>query len=353
MNSPENNKTTGEQRVRLDFRSGGWVLLLAGLLVVGIVVWQFFVIWPTLKDRDVHAFSRAETYGFDLSNCLVERDLLVAAGPDLPRDGMPVPLNPPTVAASAYTPGSKLGGVKKLLAADRVVGLSIGGEARAYPLWILAWHEIVNDTLGGQPIAVTYSPLCDSAVVFDRRLGERTVEFGISGLVFNSNLVMYDRDAAKSGVNDETRGAADGAAGGESLWSQLQFRAIAGPAAGRGEELTILPAAVTTWDSWLALHPQTDIMLPMPGRGRLYKRDAYLGYFANEHLIFPVRPLPPTGERELKTRIVAVREDGAWHVEPAEGFDWRGVSPDRVAVPAFWFAWYANERVQGSGFRVQ
>ena len=103
---------------------------------------------------------------------------------------------------------------------------------RAYPLRVLVWHEVVNDTVSGLPILVTYNPLSEGIAVFDRRVAGRTLSFGVSGLLYQSNLLMYDRDG--------TRGA-------ESLWSQLQARAVSGPAAGAGQTLELVPFALARW----------------------------------------------------------------------------------------------------------
>ena len=120
------------------------------------------------------------------------------------------------------------------------VTVTLNGESRAYPLLVMQCHEIANDTLGGVPIAVTYNPLCDSVVVFDRRVGDEVLEFGVSGLLYSSNMLMFDRrpDAL-----------------GESLWCQLLGRAISGPLV--DTPLAVLDAAVTDWAGWLADHPGT------------------------------------------------------------------------------------------------
>jgi len=188
------------------------------------------------------------------------------------------------------------------------------------------WHEIINDCVGGRPIAVTYSPLCDSVVVFDRCVGGETLEFGVSGLLYNSNLLMYDRrpDAV-----------------GESLWSQLQFRAVAGPAAKKGRTLEIMPAVVVPWAAWVDRHAETTIVLPDPRRKRLYERDTYQHYFNSDKLHFPVTPLPPPDGWPLKTPIVALRKGGGWEAMRAEEFENPVDLHDRIAVHAFWFAWYA------------
>ncbi|ELZ78360.1 hypothetical protein C455_11773 [Haloferax larsenii JCM 13917] len=138
-----------------------------------------------------------------------------------------------------------------------VIGLTDGDRARAYPLRILDWHEIVNDTFGG-PIAVTYCVLCGSSVVVDRVVGGSTTTFGVSGYLWRSDLVLYDRAT-------------------ESLWSQLLATAINGPLT--GTELTIRPSSLTTWGAWSAEHPETDVLLPPPQSNTIRGREATFDYF--------------------------------------------------------------------------
>jgi hypothetical protein len=311
----------------LDLRSGGWVLLAAIALMGVVVVWQLFAVIPTLRRPATGDGTNVATYGFDLSHCLVDRDAILATG--LPKDGLPALTQPTVIAGRDVSPDRKLNGVRKLLGSERVIGVSINGEARAYPLWILDWHEVVNDTLGGEPILVTFSPLCDGVVVFDRRLGGQECEFGVSGLLYNSNLVFYDRRSSPAA---------------ESLWSQLAMRAIAGPAAAAGAALRPLPAALVPWRDWLARHPETTVILPNPARYKLYRRDAYSSYFGSEKLHYPVAPLPPRNDDGLsyKTRIVARLRDGEWRLQRAvHSGEWPN-SDDRAVVHALWFAWYAT-----------
>jgi hypothetical protein len=146
---------------------------------------------------------------------------------------------------------------------DIVVGVTRGGEARAYPLKILNWHEIVNDELDG-PLLVTYCPLCGSGVTAERRVAGEVTEFGVSGFLFNSDLVMYD---------DLTG----------SLWSQIMATAINGERT--GDTLSLLPSSFTTWGDWQSQYPETTVLLPPPisdtVRGRVvrgYTFDPYEGY---------------------------------------------------------------------------
>jgi len=126
---------------------------------------------------------------------------------------------------------------------DEVVVVERGGDARAYPVRILNYHEIVNDEFGGDPIAVTWCPLCGSAVVADRRVGDRTLTFGVSGKLADDDLVMYDRETG-------------------SEWKQSLGECIAGEF--DGESLTVLPAAVTTYERFREDHPEGAV-LARPG----------------------------------------------------------------------------------------
>lgn len=326
MNPPENPTGANKHGRMLTFRGGGWVVLLAVILPVVLVAVMLIANRETLTQKAVGDGRNIDSYGFDLSTCLVPRELIAAAGPDLRKDGLPTPTNPATIPLSEFDPSKRLAGVQKLLSHDRVVGVEINGQARAYPLWVMAWHEIINDELGGTPIAVTFSPLCDSVVVFNRNVDGETLEFGVSGLLYNSNLLMFDRrpDAI-----------------GESLWSQLQFRAVAGPAAQEARTLSIMKAALVPWSVWRDDHPETSILLPDPTRKRLYKRDAYQVYLESDRLHYPVAPLPPADSWALKTRILAVKTDNSWSafaLQPSVSGHGPG---DRTSVYALWFAWYA------------
>ncbi len=345
----------------LTFQSGGWALLLAGLLVAAVFAWQFsYVI--SARNRDVVGDGETvASYGYDLSNLTVPAGLLVASG--MPKDGMPALTKPYVMTpaeADAYNEEHR---GKYLVPSDRVIGVVLEGEARAYPIRVLNWHEIVNDTLGGRPIAVTYSPLCDSVTVFDRQTGGAVRTLGYSGLLFNSNLVMYDRLE----VND--------AGPQESLWSQLGFRAIAGPAAAEGLTLELLPCAVVSWGEWRRRHPETTVLKPDPARMDRYKRNPYGSYFNTEAIKFPVRERPADSLWPAKTRVIVLNVGGDWSAfafpevaeHAAERKSWNvrvgerqveleyredpptvvaeradGSAPDAV-VYAFWFAWEAMQ----------
>ncbi len=163
----------------------------------------------------------------------------------------------------------------RLSASDEVIGVVRDGVARAYPLSVLRWHEVVNDSLGG-PLLVTYCPLCASGITATRRVGGKSTVFGVSGLLWRSNLVMYDTASG-------------------SLWSQLVATAIRGPRA--GETLPLVPSTLTTLASWRESHPDTEILLPPPesetisGAGPFdYVADRYARYRASRQPGFGSTP---------------------------------------------------------------
>lgn len=371
-------RPTGRSARLLDFRSGGWVILLAVLLTGAAVGLRLADLSRSRGARALGDGKNVESYGFDLTGCTVPRATLAAAG--FPKDGiralhLPPLLRPDDVEAIAKRTHRKL-----LVSSDRVIGVVVSGHARAYPIRIMNLHEVVNDTLGARPIAVTYSPLCDAVVVFDRAVDGEVLRFGVSGLLYNSNLLMYDdRPASRE----------------ESLWSQIGARAVAGPRAKRmpaaganvdaeevagrpkdapaASELTVLPVSVMSWSDWRTAHPETTVLAPDPTLAEEYRRNRYGSYFASDRLRFPAAPLPHDRSRELKTPMIAVRggngfeamaipeigrqaaTDGAWRKivggreilfryrdnppsVTAEGVDG---GPQPETIYSFWFAWYA------------
>ncbi|MGH3114897.1 MAG: DUF3179 domain-containing protein, partial [Gaiellaceae bacterium] len=140
---------------------------------------------------------------------------------------------------------------------EPVIELELDDVARAYPLRILVWHEIVNDEVAGTPVAVTFCPLCNTALVFDRRLGGRVLDFGTTGNLRHSDLVMYDRQT-------------------ESWWQQFGGEAVVGELA--GEDLEQLPARIVAWEDFAARHPNGEVLSQDTGFPRDYGRNPYAGY---------------------------------------------------------------------------
>ncbi len=196
---------------------------------------------------------------------IIPLDKIRSGGP--PRDGIPSIDNPKFVNANE---------AEFVSDNDVVIGLEINGEIKAYPLSILVWHEIVNDNVGDIPVVVTYCPLCFTNQVFERTIDGNEVEFGTSGKLYNSNLVMYDRLT-------------------ESYWSQALGTAIVGELAGL--ELNKIPFDVITWKDWKTLHPDSLVLTTDTGHLRPYGVDPYGSYYTDPRILFPVENkddrLPP------------------------------------------------------------
>ena len=227
-------------------------LLAVGLLATGLFAVAVFV-------HGGAAIVQAQTLnGFDLSNSLIPLSEIHRGGP--PRDGIPALTDPEFILAED---------AHGLNGDDRVLGVHRNGVAKAYPLGIMNYHEVVNDLFGHEPIAVTYCPLCSTGIAF--RAGEPDGSrrlFGVSGLLYNSDVLLYDQQT-------------------ESLWSQIAAQAITGPR--RGETLETIPAANTTWGAWRAEHPGSLVLSRNTQHARNYDRDPYAAYAEDEALMFPVR----------------------------------------------------------------
>jgi len=256
--------------------------ILAGLIVILVCVVTIY--GPSVREEGYQGVRTGiqkriipSGFAFDLSTCNVPLDTLLPGG--VRKDGIPAISNPQKIDITE---------ADHLDSSDRVVGVAIGGEAMAYPIRILNYHECVNDRVGGKAIAVTYCPLCDSAFVFDRHIGGLDVEFGISGLLLNSNVLLYDRHEKPED---------------ESLWTQVGMRAVCGPAAAASAELVPLPAELVSWGDWKTRHPGTKVQSFETGFERPYTTHGpagpYAGYFTSTNLMFPVRSLRESVEEDL------------------------------------------------------
>lgn len=226
---------------------------------------------------------------------------------------------------------------------DLVMTLTHNGLTRAYPTRILDHHEIVNDMFGPDPIAITYCPLCGSGLAFDRRQSGQVLDFGVSSLLHNSDLVMYDRQT-------------------DSLWQQITGTAFAGKS--RGAQLKTLPLSMITWDSWRQKYPHAQVLTVDDVLSDRYMNDAYGDYAESEKLYMPVSA---TDARlhlkrviygmEISERALAV--DGEWLVKEGswsneyEGkklvltMDQNGevnasLDGEQITVHRmYWFAWFS------------
>jgi hypothetical protein len=219
----------------------------------------------------------AEWPNTDFSRHSITYDEILSGGP--PKDGIPSIDDPKFVDVSDAT---------GLSDTEPVIGVVVNGAARAYPLQILTWHEIVNDTLGGVPITVTYCPLCNSGIVFDRRLDDRVLDFGTTGKLRNSDLVMYDRQT-------------------ESWWQQFLGEGIVGAMTGR--KLKMLPARMESLARFRRRAPDGQVLVPADPGMRPYGRNPYVSYDSAK-VPFLYRGKMPDGIEPM-VRVIAV--DGeAW-----------------------------------------
>ena len=270
--------------------------------------------------------------GFLLSPASIPADEILPGGP--PRDGIPA-LVDPTAVPAADAPWRD---------DQAVIGVARNGEARAYPIALLNWHELVNDELGGEPILVSYCPLCGTGLVFDREVAGEARTFGVSGLLYQSDLLLYDRET-------------------ESLWSQLSSTAVTGNA--RGTRLRVIRSAQLPWGAWKARHPETTVLSLETGHRRDYTRSPYGDYALSERIYFPA-PLDPRYHPKMPT-LGLRRVGGATRAYPAvevvnaggrvedrlEGhrvvvsydpdarvFDVEA-PPELEVIEGYWFAWAA------------
>lgn len=230
--------STGRHRRQAARRSAaGWACAaLAGLILTATFI--------TSAVADIARWQRS--WKTDFSRLTVPSSEIVAGGP--PRDGIP-PIDQPRFESAFIT--------KRYADREPVISLTLSSETRAYPLSVLTWHEIVNDELGGRSVAVTYCPLCNASVVFDRTIGNELLSFGTTGMLRNSDLVMYDRQT-------------------ESWWQQYTGEAIAGRFA--GQSLVMLPSRVVSFAEFRDKHPRADVLVPSNPDLRPYGKNPYVAY---------------------------------------------------------------------------
>ena len=219
---------------------------------------------------------KSEGWKTDFDQTTINLKEILSGGP--PKDGIP------SIDRPVFTTVAKSDNLKDN---EPVVGLSVDGDARAYPIRVLIWHEIVNDTVGGRPVTVTFCPLCNSAIVFDRKVAGDTLEFGTTGKLRNSDLVMYDRKT-------------------ESWWQQFTGDAIVGSMV--GQSLKMIPARLESFAEFKARHPQGKVLIPNNPEMRAYGRNPYVGYDSAPKP-FLYNGAMPEGINPM-ARVVAVRRNG-------------------------------------------
>ena len=284
-----------------------------------------------------YSASAGPNNGFDISNAIVPAHEILSGGPA--KDGIPALSDPELIdpAEASY-----------LKANDRVIGVSMEGISRAYPIAILNWHEIVNDQINDIRYAVTYCPLCGTGVAFYSDIEGKVTDFGVSGLLYNSDVLLYDRDS-------------------ESLWSQIMGQAVAGKHV--GVKLKALPVSHTTWRDWLKRHPDTKVLSTRTGYSRDYLRNPYQGYEESRQLYFGVNNRAPDTYHP-KELVIGVEFDGIFKAYPFSELEKNNQTQFRdsingvditiswdsenqsvsltnkegveiAGIQGFWFAWFA------------
>ena len=243
--------------MKLNLKIVAPVILIVAVIAVFTVSFQDIPITNQIES-DAIDFKSTELILMETNGIKhnIPLDKIKGGGP--PKDGIPSIDNP----VFANVPDSQF-----MSDSDTVIGLEINGETKAYPIFILVWHEIINDKVGGIPVAVTYCPLCYTNQVFERLIDGQEVEFGTSGKLYNSNLLMYDRLT-------------------ESYWSQALGIAVKGELT--GYELNLIPFDVITWGDWKKLHPDTVVLTTDTGYIRSYATDPYGNYYTEPRIMFPV-----------------------------------------------------------------
>ena len=304
--------------------------LLAGLHVAGVALAEEP---PRRFDTDI----LGETFGFDDDTPrAVELDELMQGCPR--RDCIE------SIDAPRFVTAARADFMRD---DDMVLALVHGGQAKAYATRILVYHEIVNDYVGGTPLAITFCPLCGSGVAVVREIDGEVTEFGVSGVLYNSDLVLYDRASG-------------------TLWDQIRATGIVGPHT--GARLGLVSLATTTWARWRAAHPDTLVLTPDTGFDRSYEEypGRYREYERSDRIRFPVSA---TDTRLYPKTVVHGLEVDGRHVAYTDALlEQVGVYSDRiggrtvevrrlddgsvaaadpetgerfVAIRLFWFAWYA------------
>ncbi len=322
--------------------------LVVGLVVLGLFAYAFMrstqapvqeaeTSQPTESQVQETSSEVTNTKGVDH---IVPLNQILGGGP--PKDGIPSIDKPKFVSvedAGDFLTDEEPG-----------IAVTIDGDARFYPFQILVFHEIVNDRFNGRRVLVTYCPLCLSGIVFDPLVDGERVEFGTSGKLWNSNLVMYDRK------ND-------------GYWSQILGQSIVGPNA--GEYLPVLPSDQLRFGEWKAQNPDGKVLSRDTGATRFYGRDPYGDYYTRPGTIFPVTNQDDRLEDKAYVLGVVINEQAKAYLPSAVQRD--GVVEDTVAsttviaeydasldvvrlftttedgererlnpFPSFWFSWVAT-----------
>ena len=245
-----------------------------------LITFSLFVIPLVIADPvRINSISKN---GFDLSNASVDPKKILSGGPE--RDGIPSIDKPNFVSANTANHISNR---------DYVIGVYYRGVAKAYPIRIMNWHEIVNDTFKQKSVVVTYCPLCGTGIAFRTDKTSGVNNFGVSGLLYNNDLLLYDRNT-------------------HSLWSQVLGTAISGPL--KGSKLQAIASDNTTWADWKKRYPGTLVLSNKTGVKRDYSRSPYKGYAQSNRVFYPLNHMDK--RYHPKERVIGLTINGQHKVYP-------------------------------------
>ncbi|MBC6439795.1 MAG: DUF3179 domain-containing protein [Rhodospirillales bacterium] len=230
---------TSVKKTRKSKRTAVLRRVLIGLVVIAVT-------GGAIELASAQSQWRYEWPDTDFENTSIDLDEILSGGP--PKDGIP------SIDDPIFVPVSEMDDLPGI---EPIISVKVGGEARAYPLRILLWHEIVNDTVAGIPLTITFCPLCNTGIVFERTIDGVVYDFGTTGKLRNSDLVMYDRQT-------------------ESWWQQFTGRAIVGDM--NGARLVAYPSRLESFDRFKERHPDGMVQIPNNERARQYGTNPYIGY---------------------------------------------------------------------------
>ncbi|HAV76526.1 MAG TPA: hypothetical protein DCX53_04140 [Anaerolineae bacterium] len=269
---------------------------------------------PVIDSNEPPPRGAESEFSTDFTQHSIPYSDILSGGP--PKDGIPA------VDVPKYVPISEADEWLKPI--EPVISIEVDGQARAYPLQILMWHEIVNDTLNGEPLTVTFCPLCNTAIAFKRSVNGQVLDFGTTGRLRFSNLIMYDRQT-------------------ESWWQQATGDAIVGELL--GTQLEYYPATIVSWESFKAEYPDGDVLSRDTGHGRNYGRNPYFGYDDINNTPFLYKGTPTPNQLTAVARVLTIDLNGETVAYPYTVLEEVHVVNDTVGgedVVVFWQAGVAS-----------
>lgn len=269
---------------------------------------------PTIDSSEPPPPGTTSEFSTDFTKHSIPYSDILSGGP--PKDGIPAVDKPKYISISEAD--------EWLKPVEPIVSVEVNGRARAYPIQILIWHEIVNDTLNGEPLTITFCPLCNTAIAFKRTVNGQILDFGTTGRLRFSNLIMYDRQT-------------------ESWWQQATGEAIVGESL--GTQLEYYPATIISWESFKSEYPNGDVLSKDTGHGRNYGHNPYPGYDDINNVPFLYRGTPTPNQLNAVDRVLTIDLNGEAVAYPYGTLEEAHVVNDTVGsedIVVFWQAGVAS-----------